>query len=888
MRKHFLLLMLMALLPMAGWAQVDISEFTITIDKDYHTYDASAPSIAVTVKSTSTGLDLDGTDDYDVVYYNGEQEQVEASALKNVGTYYLAATGKGNYTGTTRKVQFNVLPATLNVTPAATGTTTKEYDGTTDKTDVTLTWSATGYVGGEDASVVSGELDWSYASAAVGSPTITYTGLTATNYNIEYATVNFLTISKRTMTTSMITPVTLSETYKGKVFVPGDLAVQIADGNLLTTSDYVIKTYSDEPMTSEVSSPKNAGTYYIGITAQGNYQAASTLAAGTFTINKANLTVKANDQSHVYNGTTKISDNFESAYGADKGYQFIGLVGDDTETVITGARTIAVADGSKTAAGEYPITPNASTFTQTPANYNIYFQPGTYTIEQADLTITADDKEWIYGNAEPTYTFTLSGHYSGDATAIGAAVTVGRAAGDDDALGSHDIVVTYDEDADVFANYTVTKTNGVLTINGGDIVVTVNPQTITYGDDEPNWANPTKGVDYFVNGLADADADKLVVTLTRDNSSTKNVGTYTVTASAEKPEGYASISFVNSTFTITKKTLNVTADQTLIVGQTAANLSTDACDIDGLASWDEADDVITLAFASGVTVDGEGKLTTATTYDDGIIIALTTAGSANYTLSATKGDLTVIEALVLNRAAKADFADPSKNDDAAVIAAADGNTVTATFGDFSMYGEKWYSLVLPFATSVKDISTAFGYALVDILDEKNSSTDDVTFKVHMGDIPANTPFIFKVYKAMNMNAATFYDVTIANPADASEVAVSDAAGNKFIGTYTGKNGGFDSATDYVFGLGESATTYQKASTTFYVRPLGAWITFNAAATAPRINIEELDGSFTTINVVANENAADGNNWYNVNGMKMESAPAQKGVYIRNGKKFVVK
>ena len=871
---------------MVGWAQVDISEFTITINQDYHYYSAAAPSIMVTVTSTSTGKDLSGATDYDVVYYKGEEE-VAASALKNVGTYYLAATGKGNYKGTTRKVQFNVLPKTLTVTPSATGTTTKQYDGTTNKPNVKLSWSATGYVGGEDASVVSGTLDWSYASAAVGNPTITYTGLTATNYNIEYATVNFLTISKRTMTTSMITPVTLSETYKGKAFVPGDLAVQIADGNLLTTSDYVIKTYSDEVMTSEVSSPKNAGTYYIGITAQGNYQAASTLAAGTFTINKANLTVKANDQSHVYDGTTKISDNFKSAYGADQGYQFIGLVGDDNQSVITGARTIAVADGSKTAAGEYPITPNASTFTQTSANYNIYFQPGTYTIEKADLTITADNKTWIYGNAEPTYTFTLSGHYSGDETAIKAAVTVGRAAGDDDKLGPHDIVVTYDKNADVFANYNVTPNNGVLTINGGDIVVTVNPQTITYGDDEPNWNNPTKGVDYFVNGLADADAGKLAVKLTRDKSKIKNVGTYTVTASAEKPEGYASISFVNSTFTINKKTLAVTADQTLIVGQTAANLSTAACDIDGLASWDEADDVITLAFAGGVTVDGEGKLTTAKTYNDGITVALTTAGSANYDLIGT-GDLTVIEALVLNRAAKADYDNPSVNDDAAVIAAAHGNTVDATFGDFSMYGEKWYSLVLPFATSVKEISEAFGYAIVDILDKTNSSTDDVTFKIHMGNIAANQPFIFKVYQPMNMKDAIFHGVTIENPADASEVAISDAAGNKFIGTYKGKNGGFDSNKDYVFGLGENATGYQKASSTFYVRPLGAWITFNATATAPRINIEELDGSFTTINVVANENAADGNNWYNVNGMKMESAPAQKGVYIRNGKKFVVK
>ena len=73
-----------------------------------------------------------------------------------------------------------------------------------------------------------------------------------------------------------------------------------------------------------------------------------------------------------------------------------------------------------------------------------------------------------------------------------------------------------------------------------------------------------------------------------------------------------------------------------------------------------------------------------------------------------------------------------------------------------------------------------------------------------------------------------------------------------------------------------------------VYPFNGYVHFEKAANA-RIFIEELDGSTPAINAVTGEvinNDAKG--WYTVGGVKLDAQPTQKGVYINNGKKVVIK
>jgi hypothetical protein len=160
----------------------------------------------------------------------------------------------------------------------------------------------------------------------------------------------------------------------------------------------------------------------------------------------------------------------------------------------------------------------------------------------------------------------------------------------------------------------------------------------------------------------------------------------------------------------------------------------------------------------------------------------------------------------------------------------------------------------------------------------------------MGDIAAGQPFILKVYKDIKpeefaAGAVKFNGVKIINGATID----TDANECQFIGTYTGKYGLNGDGTEYLFRLG--AQSYSKGGADSQIRPLGAYIKFAEASPseAHYIYIEEPDGSTTAISSIA----ADGEmipaqGWYTVNGVKLETAPTEKGIYINNGKKIVIK
>lgn len=71
-----------------------------------------------------------------------------------------------------------------------------------------------------------------------------------------------------------------------------------------------------------------------------------------------------------------------------------------------------------------------------------------------------------------------------------------------------------------------------------------------------------------------------------------------------------------------------------------------------------------------------------------------------------------------------------------------------------------------------------------------------------------------------------------------------------------------------------------------ILPLGGYIV-SASGSNARILIEEPDGSTTAINA-GNTDATNAEGWYTIDGVKLNAQPVQKGIYINNGKKVVIK
>ena len=205
---------------------------------------------------------------------------------------------------------------------------------------------------------------------------------------------------------------------------------------------------------------------------------------------------------------------------------------------------------------------------------------------------------------------------------------------------------------------------------------------------------------------------------------------------------------------------------------------------------------------------------------------------------------------------------------------------------------------MPFDILPRDLSAAFRYAAIDIMGEGNETPGEITFVTTTKRIPANTPMVFNDDKNWTYNEAktiTFGERTIADfDYLNADPTATDAAGNKFIGTYKPKTEFTDA--NYIMRLntgdffrfvaGEDGDepSYSMKQTEAYLEP-------NSASGAPvRIYIQEADGSTTAIEFVGAEgvattSAAEG--WYTINGVKLEGEPTTSGTYIFNGKKVFI-
>ena len=212
---------------------------------------------------------------------------------------------------------------------------------------------------------------------------------------------------------------------------------------------------------------------------------------------------------------------------------------------------------------------------------------------------------------------------------------------------------------------------------------------------------------------------------------------------------------------------------------------------------------------------------------------------------------------------------------------------TVGFDAFEMKAEKWYPMVLPFNTSVAELSEKFGYAVVNILNKENTD-DAIRFKLHMQDIEANQPFLIKIYEDKVLNDVEFAYKTIFDE-DYSE-DVNENTGIKFVGFYDAKIG----VTDHDFWFshvpGYDARYGGKADANRFLRPLNAFVNTPANSIAKVIYVEDPNQGVTAIDEITTKGAeaiaVEG--WYTINGMKLEGVPTEKGIYINNGKKIVIK
>jgi len=169
-------------------------------------------------------------------------------------------------------------------------------------------------------------------------------------------------------------------------------------------------------------------------------------------------------------------------------------------------------------------------------------------------------------------------------------------------------------------------------------------------------------------------------------------------------------------------------------------------------------------------------------------------------------------------------------------------------------------------------------------------------------LKANKPFIVKTAEPIK-DAVEFGEQTIVAPVDkdgnfdAAALSVdADKDGNvKFTGIYASKTVKPEDNKAFWFLTGSHDRWYYIGNNgSWEILPFEGFIDMRGVPASARnmtFYFEDIDGTTTVIKGVSTEDIDSKQNaegWYNLNGVKMENAPTQKGIYIKDGKKVVIK
>lgn len=185
------------------------------------------------------------------------------------------------------------------------------------------------------------------------------------------------------------------------------------------------------------------------------------------------------------------------------------------------------------------------------------------------------------------------------------------------------------------------------------------------------------------------------------------------------------------------------------------------------------------------------------------------------------------------------------------------------------------TVVLPFTLTANQVTTAFGAGTeVYAFSEDSSDANDVTINFNKGDgsITANVPVLVKATEASS--AQTFNGVQVVAP---TEGAVVMGTNTKFIGVFGPLT---ITAGDYFVGNG---AIYKSEGNT-NMKAFRAYIYAQEASAPVKMYIGGIETAISEIN--ADAAAEEQGAIFNLAGQRVNKA--QKGIYVINGKKVLVK
>jgi hypothetical protein len=524
---------------------------------------------------------------------------------KNIGTnkeisvngYSITGSASANYSLTQLTLSANITAKELTITGLSG--VNKVYDGN-NNASVSGTASISGAIMGDNVSLL-GSPDFAFATADVDNNK----PITVTGYTLSGADSDNYTLTQPTGLTADITarPLTISADSDSKEYNGTPLT---NSGSSVTSGTLVDgHTYTATVTGTQTNVGNSANTISPAVILSGGTNVTSnyliSYVNGTLTVDLRTITIRGDSQTKVYDGTALTNGGSSIISG----------------TLVSGHQYTATVTGTQTNVGSSNNTPSSASITVTAggadvtSNYSISYESGTLEVTRKEITITANDRDKIYGdtlNAGTGYSFfTNSALVSSEqitSVTVAYANSVETANKDvgpytnsiliSNALGSGGFLasnydITYQSGKLTITPKALTVTGAVAdnkvydgttdaTITGATLVGIVSGDTVTIGSSTGTFANADVGTGKTVTAdltLSGADSDNY--TLTQPTGLTADITARPLTISADSDsKEYNGTPLTNSGSSVTSGTLVDGHTYTATVTGTQTNVGNSA------------------------------------------------------------------------------------------------------------------------------------------------------------------------------------------------------------------------------------------------------------------------------------------------------------------------
>jgi hypothetical protein len=408
--------------------------------------------------------------------------------------------------------------------------------------DIAVGYTGTVHFSSNDAQAIA-PVDYTFTAAEGGMRTFTVTLRTAGNRTVSVIdTANGSLTGSTTISVStaaawrfevsgLLTPITAgaADTFTvtsrdayGNVATSyrGTVHFSSSDGRAMLPADYTFTAADNGIHTFQVTL-KTAGRQTITARDTGT---SSLTGNTTLTVAPATLTITpAAGQAKLYGAAVPVLT-----------YVATGFIPGDTASLLTGL--LGTTATRTSSVGNYPFTLGTLS---AGANYTLVLAAGApaFAVTPAPLTITADNKMKVYGQANPALTATYTGFVNGDTPAVVSGLMLSTTATAGSGVGAYVIMAT----GAMAANYKISLVNGTLTVTRAPLTITADNQTRVAGTTVTLTATYT--------GLVNGDTSSVVNGLTLSTYQGDTVGTYPITASGATAANYT-ITHVDGILTV--------------------------------------------------------------------------------------------------------------------------------------------------------------------------------------------------------------------------------------------------------------------------------------------------------------------------------------------------